>query len=390
MRVLHVITALNGGGAEMMLHHLLRASDPEMTQEVVSLTDRGIVGDQIEQLGVRTHALGMRRVPSPARMLRLVRLIDDFRPDVVQTWMYHADLLGGLAARLAGGARIFWGLHNGTLDSRKTRRTTRWTVALCARLSHRIPDGIVSVSRAARDLHVRSGYDARKFVFIPNGFDLAQFRPSVVTRREVRQELRLDEAATVIGLIARVDPQKDHATFIRAAALVARRRTDVRFLLCGDGATPENGDLFRTISETGLPDRFLLLGRRRDVPRIMNAIDVGTLSSAYGEAFPLAIGEAMASGVPCVVTDLGDCAHLVGDTGRVVRPRDAEALARALDELVAIGPEGRRRLGVAARERIAEHFSLPRIVEAYAALYRGTLAVARTGARAPAASVEAP
>ncbi len=375
MRVLHVITGpLAFGGAEVMLYRLLAASDREETShEVVSLTELGIVADRIRELGITTRALGMKRhrlrIPDPVRVLRLAALIRESRPDVVQTWLYHADLLGGLAAKLAGGARIFWGIHNNSLDGATIRRTTRWTAAACARLSRWIPDGIVTVSRAARELHVAAGYDARKFVYIPNGFDVTIFRPDPAARREVREELGLAPGQVVVGLPARFDPQKDHPNFVRAAALLARRRADVRFVLCGEGVSPDNQALVRLVAERGLLDRFLLLGRRSDMPRVMNALDLATLSSV-SEAFPVAIGEAMASGIPCVVTDVGDCADLVGGTGRVVPPRDPEALARAWESLVRLEPAARIRLGLAARARIAEHFALPRIAERYAALYR--------------------
>jgi glycosyltransferase involved in cell wall biosynthesis len=373
-RIMHVVTGLGLGGAEVMLERLLQASDPAaLSHEVVSLTDLGVVGERIQRLGIRTHALGMTRAPSPAKVLRLARLIRRFDPDVVQTWMYHADLFGGIAARLAGGARIVWGIHNSTLDPVATRRTTHWIVGLCARLSRWLPDAIVSVSRAARELHVAAGYDPRKFTVIPNGFDLARFRPDPAQRREVRDALGLSEAEVVIGLVARTEPQKDHPNFVRAAAILAGRHPEVRFLLCGTGATPDNRELLAAIEGARLLDRFILLGRREDAPRVMNALDVGTLSSAWGEAFPLAIGEAMACGVACVVTELGDCAHLVGDTGWTVPPRDPEALARAWEESVALGPEGRRRRGAAARERIATNFDLPRIAGQYAALYRRLL-----------------
>lgn len=375
MRVLHVITGpLLYGGAEVMLRRLVAASRPALSHEVVSLTTLGPVADELAALGVPVRALGMPRtrlrLPDPVRLARLVRLVREARPDVVQTWLYHADLLGGVAARLAGGARIFWGLHNSTLDPARTRRTTRWTMAVCARLSRLVPDGIVSVSASARDLHVAAGYDPRKFTVIPNGFDLAQLRPDPVARREVRAALGVGEGEVVIGMIARVDPQKDHASFIRAAALLAPRRPEVRFLLCGEGATAENAALGGLLAGAGLRDRVLLLGRRGDVPRVVNALDLCTLSSAYGEAFPLSIGEAMACEVPCVVTDLGDCAHLVGDGGRVVPPRDAAALAGAWEQLVALGPAGRRGVGAAARARIAARFDLRRVAEAYEALYR--------------------
>src|SRR6266545_5412900 len=204
MRVLHIITGpLALGGAEVMLHRLLEASNPEdMSHEVVSLTELGVVADRIRKLGIPTHALRMSRnrfrIPNPVKVLRLAELIRASRPDVVQTWLYHADLLGGLAAKLAGGARILWGIHNNSLDGATIRRTTRWTAAACARLSRWIPDGIVTVSRAARELHAAAGYDARKFVYIPNGFDVTIFRPDPAARREVREELGLAPGQVVV------------------------------------------------------------------------------------------------------------------------------------------------------------------------------------------------
>jgi len=374
VRILHIITGLRLGGAEVMLHRLLQASDlNECSHEVVSLKDLGEIGERLQQLGIPTHALGMSRVPNPMKLVRLVQYIKQTRPAVVQTWMYHANLLGGLAARLAGDAKVVWGIHSGALNPAQTRRTTLWIVALCAKLSHWIPDRIVAVSRTSRNHHVATGYDARKFIVLPNGFDLKQYKPDPDARREVRKELDLDPEAVVIGLIARIDPVKDHLNFVRAAALLGKRQPRARFLLCGDGTTPANRELFAAIRETGLLDRFRLLGRRDDVPRIMNSLDVGTLCSSSGEAFPLVVGEAMACGVPCVVTDLGDCAHIVGDTGRVVPPRNPEALARAWEDLVRLGPEDRRRLGLEARHRIETRFSLSRVAAQYAAVYRGVL-----------------
>jgi glycosyltransferase involved in cell wall biosynthesis len=376
MRVLHVITDLNLGGAEMMLHRLLQAAELEdCSHEVVSLTDLGPVAARLQQIGVRTHALFMSRLPNPLKLLRLVKLIKELRPGLVHTWMYHANLLGGIAAWLVGGTRIVWAIHSCVLGPDRARRTTRWTVALCARLSRWIPDRIVAVSRTSRDQHVAAGYEAERFVVVPNGFDLEQYRPDPASRREVRKELGLDDAAVVIGLVARMDPVKDHLNFVRAAAVLAKRQPHVRFLFCGEG-TAEDRDLISAIADAGLRGRFLLLGRRNDVPRVMSSLDIATLCSAAGEAFPLVIGEAMACGVPCVVTDLGDCAYVVGETGRVVPPRNSEALARAWEELVRLGPEERQRLGIQARQRIEARFSLPRIAADYAALYRGVLASA--------------
>lgn len=390
MRVLHIITGpVAFGGAEVMLYRLIAASrQGEMSHEVMSLTELGVIADRIRELGVPTHALGMARnrfrIPDPVKLMRLVAFIRASRPDVVQTWLYHADLLGGLAAKLAGRQPIFWGLHSSGVDAVHTRRTTRWTVTACAKVSRWVPDGIVTVSQVARDFHVAAGYDPGKFTFIPNGFDVTALHPDPALRRDARSELGVPDGAIVIGMVARFDPQKDHPNFIRAAALLARRRADVRFVLCGLGAGPENAGLLHELAEHGVRDHFHLLGRRSDVPRVMNALDVCTLSSGYGEAFPLAIGEAMSCGVPCVVTDVGDSGFLVGDTGRVVPPRDPAALAGAWETLACLDRDARQRLGLAARARITQHFTLARAVEQYTELYRRAL-----GSAVPAASLHA-
>jgi glycosyltransferase involved in cell wall biosynthesis len=357
----------------MMLYRLLQAPALEhYSHRVVSLTDLGVMAERLRRLGIPSQALEMSRFPNPLKILRLARIIRVLRPAVVQAWMYHANLIGGIAARLTGDVRVVWGIHSCVLEPQRTRLTTRWTVALCARLSHWLSDRIVAVSRTSRDQHVANGYDAGRFVVIPNGFDLDQYRPDPDCRREARGELGVDSESVLIGLVARMHPVKDHLNFVTAAALLARRQPNVRFLLCGEG-TAADESLVRAIGDAGLSGRFLLLGRRDDVPRIMSSLDVATLCSAAGEAFPLAVGEAMACGVPCVVTDVGDCAYLVGETGRVVPPRDPEALARAWEDLVRLGTEGRRHLGLQARQRIEAHFSLPQTAEEYAAVYRDVL-----------------
>jgi glycosyltransferase involved in cell wall biosynthesis len=363
-----------------MIYRLLQAAHLGDRHDVVSLTDLGVVAGRIARLGIRPRALELTRLPNPIKVARLVKIIAELRPDVVQTWMYHANLIGGLAAKMAGGPRIVWSIHNSTLDPATTHRTTRWIDALCSRLSSRIPGAIVSVSFASRDLRVRAGYDPRKFVIIPNGFDLTQHRPIGESRRRTRRDLGVDDASVLVGLVARVHPQKDHRNFVRAAGLLSKRRPEVRFLLCGGAGfagggdtSPANRELVGTIAQEGLLDRFFLLGQRDDVPAIMNALDIGTLSSSYGEAFPLVIGEAMACGVPCVVTDVGDSGYLVGNTGRVVPPRDPVALARAWEDLIDLGPSGRLRLGQTARARIEAHFGLRHVVAEYRALYRRLL-----------------
>lgn len=362
-----------------MLYRLLLYSDrAEFEHEVISMTAIGALGEKIRALGVPVRALGMRRrgMPNPLGVLRLARWLNQDPPDVVQTWMYQADLVGGLATRLAGAVPVAWGIHSSYLDPQSVKRLKIWTVRACAWASRWLPTRIVCCSEASRQVHAKLGYATKNMLIIPNGSDLATFKPDPEARSSVRRELGLREGTPLVGLVARWDPQKDHRTFVRAAALLHARAPDAHFILCGSadadgiGITSENPQLTEWIDEAGLRPCCHLLGLRRDVPRLSAALDIASLSSSYGEAWPLVVGEAMSCGVPCVVTDVGDSALIVGDTGRVVPPRDPAALADAWYELLAVGPDARARLGLAARRRIEEHFSLTSAIEKYEGLYK--------------------
>jgi glycosyltransferase involved in cell wall biosynthesis len=218
------------------------------------------------------------------------------------------------------------------------------------------------------------GYRLDNSCVIPNGINVAEFVPSVESRSSVRSEFGLAEDALLIGLVGRYHPMKDHANFLQAAALLAKRHPEARFLLIGRGVDPENPVLRRQIQEMDLTGRAHLLGERNDMPRLAAALDVFSLSSAYGESFPNVIGEAMACGVSSVVTDVGDAVWIVGDAGRVVPPLDPQALAAAWQEMIDIGPAGRMALGRGARSRVIERFTLESVVARYHDLYETVLA----------------
>ena len=371
MRIVFIITGLSTGGAEMMLFKVMERLDRHrFAPHVISLTTLGELAPRIAALGIAVDAIGMKPgLPSPLGFLRLVRLIKRLKPDVVHTWMYHADLLGGLAARLAGVSAVAWCIRNSNLDKDKTKYSTRAVVGLCALISKWVPSRILSCSEKARQVHVGCGYAAWKMVVVPNGFDLSQFKPDSDARSRVRAELGITDQTPLVGLIGRFDPQKNHVGFFEAVGLLHRHMPHVHFVLAGQGVDVSNAALMQTVTQNGVLANTHLLGLRRDIPSLMAALDVLASSSSYGEAFPNVLGEAMACGVPCVVTDVGDSAYIVGDTGRVVATGDMAGLAHALAGILQLPTVERLALGAATRTRVATHFEIGHITRQYEAFY---------------------
>jgi glycosyltransferase involved in cell wall biosynthesis len=364
-----VVTGLATGGAETMLLKLLSRIDRDrFIPSVVSLWDKGTVGPKIEALGIPVFALDINpRRPSPAGLLRLRSLVRQQQPDLLQGWMYH----GNLAASMARfGKPMLWGVRQSLNDLRNERLLTRWVIWLNARRS-RSATAIVYNSRVSARQHQAVGFDSAAARVIPNGFDVEQFRPDESARRELRVELGLAPHALLIGLIARYHPMKDHLSFLRAAARLAVPGGEVNFVLAGRGVDGENRALMDAVRELQLQDRVFLLGERDDVARLTAALDIATSASSWGEGFANAVGEAMSCAVPCVVTDVGDSAWIVGDTGKVVRVRDHAALAGAWHSLIESGAAARQALGQHARQRVIENFSLGAIVKQYEGLYLG-------------------
>jgi glycosyltransferase involved in cell wall biosynthesis len=374
LRVTHVITSLDTGGAELLLARLLERVDPaEVESHVICLKGAGPVAARIEALGVRVRALDLRKQPLPADFAKLRRAIRESEPDVVQTWMLHANVLGGVTTRLArpsaeGRIPVVWGVHISVVDPGVHGRTAAITQRLEKALSGRVPARIVACSQSAHDVLRRLRYPVGKLDLIPNGFDLERFRPDPEVRAEVRRELGIPEDVLVVGHVARFHPMKDHRTLLAAAETVLARLPDAHFVLCGAEVTDRNPQLRAWAAPLG--DRLHLLGERDDVERLYRAFDLMASSSVSGEALPLVIGEAMACVVPVVATRCGDAPQLIGDTGRVVGVRDPEALAAAMLEVLELPPDERRELGEAARRRIGDRYDLGDMVARYVDVWR--------------------
>lgn len=369
VKLQHIITGLGTGGAEMALYRILSRLSPNYQPHVISLTTVGEVGRRIQDLGVPVQALGMRPgFPSAIGLFRLVQMLKVSKPDIVHTWMYHADLIGGISARLAGVPALLWAIRNSDLSVDKTKWSTRTVVKTCAVLTRHLPNKIVSCSHAAGDIHIALGYDESRFVTIPNGFDLLSFCPNPSARAEVRKELDIPADAPVVGLVARLDPQKNHQGFFEAAGMLHVSRPDVHFVLAGKDIDPNNPIVTNWVRNAGIENVTHILGLRNDIHHLTATFDVAS-SSSWGEAFPNVIGEAMACAVPCVVTDVGDSAYIVGDTGLVVEPGDMRGLADAWEKILDFTPEERQTLGKRARARVADNFELGAVVARYEALY---------------------
>ena len=372
MRVLHIINTLEMGGAQTVLLQLLRAWPKEDTHCVISLRAGADLDSALAQAGARVKHVGA----NPFRLLKAARA---FKPDLIQSWLYHSDLAAtGIA--LALGVPLVWGVHHTTMAQGSVKGSTMAVVRLLARLSHRpgpVPARVICCSRSAYDSHIALGYNADKCVLIENGVDTAIPAFSPTDRAEIRAELGIPLGAVVVGMFARFNPQKDHRGFLRAAALMAqalaRQEWQAAFLLAGPGVDPSNAELMAWVAEEGLQARAHLLGTRADIPRLIHAVDVLTLSSAYGEALPMILCEGMAQGALCVATDVGDSAKLIGDAGWIVPPSDPQALCEAWLKAAACDEaEGQRRSQL-ARDRVQKYYGIGAMLENYRQTYRDVI-----------------
>ena len=368
IRVIHLITGLNTGGAEIALLRLLSKMDRQKFDlHIISMIPVGSIGEKIRDLGLPVSSLEMQPgQPSLRGFLRLLQFLKQIRPDVLQTWLYHADLMGLLAAKVAGLQTIVWNIRSAEMDFLQYRWLSGQVVKLCALLSS-WPTAVIVNSRAGQTIHTRLGYHPREWIFLPNGIDTQIFQPDPEARAKVRAEWQVEADEILIGIVGRIDPQKDHATFIRTAALASQALPKLRFVCVGSGPEDYQVRMKELSTQLNLTN-LRWAGARTDMPAVYNALDV-LVSSSIGEGFPNVVAEAMACEKPCVVTTVGDSSILIAETGMCVPSGNPEALAEGLLRMLALPAVERARLGQKARQRIADNFSLQKMVSEYTALY---------------------
>ncbi|MBK1781661.1 glycosyltransferase [Advenella sp. WQ 585] len=366
IRVVHMISGLLQGGAESVLFRLVTWPDPDVEHIVVSFADAGIYGQPLMDAGVEVKMLGMTpgRL-TPADFWRLKKCLVRLNPDVIQTWMYHADLIGGLAARMGGFRHIAWGIRNSGASLAKSSRSAYLFARLSGFFSRWLPQQIICCAEDARHRHVQWGYAPEKMVVIQNGYDLSRWARSEPARHALRTEWGLTEQTPLIGFVARWNPLKDHDNLIQAFAQCLEKQPDLRCVLVGKDMDAGNPPLMALLTQYGVKERTILLGMRNDVPQIMSALDLHVLSS-IAEGFPNVVAEAMACGVPNVVTDVGDAALIVGDDGWVVPASDPAQLAeKIMQALDVIEMTDKNILAKQVRARVMNAFSLEKMVTEY-------------------------
>lgn len=355
-RIVHIITGLTIGGAERMVQRLVaeHGRSDNVDSVIISLNSDGIIGRELRAAGFRVEVIGLRLGPTGlGGFVRLVRLLRTLQPDIVQTWLYHADLIGGLAARIAGIKAIVWNIRGIACGS---SRLTRWLVGVNARVSRWLPASIICCGVGARDYHVSLGYDARRIVVLPNGYDLERFAP-----RPARADR--NRASPIVVAIGRNDALKDYPTFIRAIGLAAAQIPGLTAAIHGRGCGNDPA-LVKLASDLGIASVISFHDETDDVRGPLSGADIYCLSST-SEGFPNTIAEAMAMGVPCVATDAGDARIIVGDTGIVTPVSDEQALAAGLVSIATLGEDEYQQLSHQARSRIAQHYEMGHVASLY-------------------------
>lgn len=371
IKVLHCITDLSPDGAQRTLLKLIPLLERAgIESRVVCLTGKGSLSTAFESAGFPPIDLGMyRRIPSPVALMKLRAVIKEWQPHLVQGWMYHANVAALIATKMSGTATpVLWNVRRCLYDISRDRFGTRLTIRAGARLSRWVSRIMYCVELAALQ-HEQRGFDPHHRVVIPNGVDMARFKPMYAARGALRRELGVPDDCLVVGAVGRYHPQKDFEGFLRAAAAVAWGGSNAHFILVGRGVSRDNLRLMRLASELGISRCVHLLGEREDIPEIMSGLDL-FVSSSNNEGFSNVLAEAMASGLPCVATDVGGAREVLCGIGRLVPSEEPLVLGVAISEMLSLSAEERAEIGLRARTRIGQRYSVERMVERYAHLYR--------------------
>ncbi|PGM73301.1 glycoside hydrolase [Bacillus cereus] len=376
INVVHIITGLSTGGAEMMLYKLLKNMDKEQFQPIViSLTNKGSLGEKIEGLGIKVWCCNLDRgFNATYRFSKLISLLYKFKPDIIQGWMYHGNLISQLLKPFFPKTKIVWNIRGSHYDLKQEKKTTAAIIYLCAKMSI-FPSKIINNSSLSAIKHEELlGYKKSKRIIIPNGFDTDMYKPSCITKEILKNEYNLSTDTITIAIIGRYHPVKGHDVFIKAVKQVIeiKRECKFKFIFIGRDVDSKNKVLVKMIKAANIEKYCLLLGERNDIQELLKEINV-IVSASHSEGFSNVIGEAMSCGIPCIATDVGDSKWIISETGFIVPPNDPQSLAEGLLKILDLPLDERQKLGIKARERIVQNFSIEIVVKKYETLYRALI-----------------
>ena len=361
LRVVHIITGLGDGGAENTLYKVCK-NDFKNQHIVISLTNLGKYRSLIKNLGVKVYNIDLKFY-SILKFFFLIKLIRSLKPNIIQTWLIMGDLVGGIAGRLAGIKNIIWNIHftNLKLDSTKLRNII--IIRLLAKLSHLIPKKTIVVSMSGVKNCKNLGYNKKKLIFIPNGYELDIFNYNKNQESFFKKKFKIKKNTPIIGNVSRYDPIKDHKTLLKALSLIHLKNKNFICILVGSNMNSKNEDLTKIIKELDLKKNVKLLGTKKNIAEIMNGVDVHVLTS-ISEAFPNVVVEAMACKTPCIATNVGDCSSIIGKTGWLVPPQDPVKLAKVIESVISeIGSKRWKNRRNQTRIRVKKNFDIFKMIK---------------------------
>lgn len=364
MKIVHIITGLGDGGAEHALFKICKY-DFKNKHFVISLKDKGKYFSLLKKLGVNVYCLNMSFF-SIYKFFFLIKLLHSLKPDIVQTWLVHADFIGSFAARLAGIKKILWNVRYSNIEIGKAKLTTIMIIKILSILSYIIPKSILVVSRRAKKIYEMEGYNKKILKFIPNGYDMSILKIDNTLKKKFRRKIKIKKSTPLIGNVARYDPQKDHLNLLNALALIHLKKINFFCVLIGSMVDKNNFKIINEIKKLKLNNHVKLLGQIKNITEVMNGLDIHVLSSSYGEGFPNVVAESMACGTPCIATDVGDSAYIIGKTGWVVPPNNSDKLAKAVEKsLDEIRTANWNKRCIKAQLRIKEKFDIDKMLRLY-------------------------
>ena len=367
-KILHITSGLEDGGAEKTLYELIKNS-PQNENLVISLKDKGKYGSLFEKNGIKVFYFNFSfNLFALFKFYKLIKIITNINPDIVQTWMYHANFIGGCAAYLSNSRNIFWSVHHTSLKKNLNKKTTLIIARLNSILSYIIPKKIIYCAESAKNAHIKFGFCKNKFIVIPNGIDFLKFKKSNYQRFKYRKEIGVSKHENLFGTVARFDPNKDHISLLKSINLLRNTGLQFKYLLVGENIDYKNKILVKLIEKYNLKDIVLLLGKENRISFVMNALDLHVLSSK-SEAFPLVVLEAIACDTLCISTNVGDISKIIKNKNFIIDPNNHEYLCEAIVKFNKLDYQKKKEIKKRTYKIIKNNFSINKMSKTYNKLY---------------------